>query len=144
MSLVQNVLNKKGGDVATVDHNATVLEAAEKMNERRIGAVMVMDGEKIAGIFTERDILCRIVAARKDPALVPVREVMTTKIAVCSPETTLESCRAAMTQNKMRHLPVVEGDRLVGMISSGDILARELAEQEEAIRWLHEYMHGPN
>lgn len=144
MSLVRHVLEMKGRDVARVTGDSTVLDAATVMNERRIGCVMVMDGEKIAGIFTERDILCRVVAVRKDPALTKVAEVMTTKVAVCSPETTIEACRSAMTRNKLRHLPVVDGTKLVGMVSSGDILARELKEQEETIHWLHQYMHGPN
>lgn len=144
MSLVRHVLESKGRDVARVPPDATVLQAATIMNERRIGCVMVMDDDRIAGIFTERDILCRVVAARKDPALVKVSEVMTTKVAVCSPETTIEACRSAMTRNKLRHLPVVDGTRLVGMVSSGDILARELKEQEETIHWLHQYMNGPN
>ncbi len=144
MTLVRHVIEKKGQDVAMVDREASVLEAAEKMNERRIGCVVVMHQGKIVGIFTERDILNRIVAAQKDPALTKVSEVMTAKVAVCSPDTPLESCRAAMSRNKMRHLPVVDGDRLVGMLSSGDLLAREIQEQEETIRWLHEYMHGPN
>ncbi len=144
MSLVRHLLEKKGSDVATIGEKATVLEAAGKMNERRIGCLVVVDGDKIKGIFTERDILCRVVAARRDPATTRVAEVMTSKVAVCSPNSTVESCRAAMSRNKMRHLPVVDGDRLVGMLSSGDILSRELADQEETIRWLHEYMHGPN
>lgn len=144
MTQVRHVLEKKGKEVATVDREASVLEAAQKMNERHIGAVLVLHQGKIAGIFTERDILNRVVAARKDPALTKVHEVMTSKVAVCSSDTPLESCRSAMTRNKLRHLPVVDGDRLVGMISIGDLMAREIQEQEETIRWLHEYMHGPN
>ena len=90
------------------------------------------------------DVLNRVVAEHKDPAQTPVREVMTTKIACCEQSTTLEACRTVMTKNKIRHLPVIENGKLVGMISSGDILARELKEQEETIRYLHEYMQGPN
>lgn len=142
MSLVCHVLEAKGKSVATVGPDATVLDAAEVMNRHHIGAVVVVKGEEIVGIFTERDVLNRVVAARKDPAATKVHEVMTAKVAVCAPDTPVESCRAAMTRNKLRHLPVVDGRKLVGMISSGDILARELKEQEETIRWLHEYMHG--
>ncbi|MCG8409485.1 MAG: CBS domain-containing protein [Phycisphaerales bacterium] len=144
MSLVRDVLAQKGTDVCKIDQKKTVLDAATIMNERRIGAVMVMNGDKIAGIFTERDVLNRVVAKRKDPAATKIQDVMTTKIACCEQDTTLESCRAVMTKNKIRHLPVVEGGKLVGVISSGDILAREIQDQEETIRYLHEYMHGPN
>mgnify|MGYP002623893062 CR=1 FL=1 len=144
MSLVRQVLDKKKGDVATIDRDASVQEAADLMHSRHIGALIVLHDGNIVGIFTERDLLNRVVAEKKDPAKVQVFEVMTKKVAVCSPDTPIESCRAAMTRNKMRHLPVVNDGKLVGIISSGDILARELQEQEETIRWLHEYMHGPN
>ena len=106
--------------------------------------MVVQNAGKIAGIFTERDLLNRVVATGLDPAATPVRDVMTTKLAVCTRDTTIEECRSAMTRNKMRHLPVVESGSLVGIISSGDILSRELVDQEETIRYLHEYMHGPS
>lgn len=144
MSHVSHILERKQGDVATIHEEATILEAATKMNQRKIGALVVMEEDRILGIVTERDILCRVVASRKDPATTHVRDIMTTKVAVCSPDTTLESCRSAMTSNKLRHLPVVDGKRLVGMVSIGDLMAFERAEQEQTIRWLHEYMHGPN
>lgn len=144
MSLVRHIIEQKQGGVATVDRDATAQDAAELMHARRIGAVVVLHDGNIIGIFTERDLLNRVVAEKKVPSSVKVFEVMTKKVAVCSPDTPIESCRAAMTNNKMRHLPVVNDGKLVGIISSGDILARELKEQEETIRWLHEYMHGPN
>jgi len=143
MSLVSNILEKKGKHVITVPRSATVLDAARKMHQHHVGAVLVMDESRIVGIFTERDLLNRVVAVEKDPAATPVSEVMTDRVAVCTAATTLEECRAAMTRNKMRHLPVMDGDRLVGIITSGDILARELQDQEETIRYLHEYMLGP-
>jgi CBS domain-containing protein len=140
--LVRDVLAKKGGDVASVSPSATVRDAATLMQERHIGAVMVVEGGEILGIFTERDVLYRVVAGRKDPDKTLVKDVMTAKVAFCTRDTLLEGCRAIMTRHKLRHLPVVEDGRLVGMISSGDILARELQDHEETIRYLHEYMHG--
>lgn len=144
MSLVRDVLATKGADVSTIAQDKTVLDAAAMMNERHIGALMVMNGDEIAGIFTERDVLNRVVAKKKDPAATRIREVMTKKIACCERDTTLESCRTVMTKNKIRHLPVIEDGKIVGMISSGDILAREIKDQAETIRYLHEYMQGPN
>ncbi len=144
MPKVRDLLKRKGSDVVTIDLEATVLDAAKKMNERRIGAVVVMQGEKIVGIFTERDVMNRVVAPLRDPAATRVRDVMTAKVAFCTPETPLEECRTAMTRHKIRHLPVVEDGKLAGLLSSGDLLARELAAQEETIRYLHEYMQGPN
>lgn len=144
MPIVRDILTAKGTEVSTIGPDQTVLDAAKLMNQLRIGALMVMDGEEIAGIFTERDVLNRVVAARKDPATMKVGDVMTTEIACCTLETKIEACRTAMTKNKIRHLPVIEDGKLHGIISSGDILARELKDQAETIRYLHEYMQGPN
>ena len=144
MSTVKDVLTTKGGDVATVTIQDSVMDAIKKMHDRRIGAVVVMDGEQIAGIFTERDVLNRVVYTGLNAATAKVRDVMTAKVAFCVKNTTLEACRTVMTRHKLRHLPVVENGKLVGIISSGDILARELKDQEETIKFLHEYMQGPN
>jgi CBS domain-containing protein len=144
MSLVRDVLATKDASVCTIGPDKTVLDAAVLMNHCRIGALVVLDGEKIAGIFTERDVMNRVVAEKKDAETTTVREVMTTKVAFCEQDTTLETCRGVMTKHKIRHLPVVENGKLLGMISSGDILARRIAEHEETIKYLHEYMQGPN
>ena len=144
MPIVRDILEAKGTKVSTINPDQTVLDAATLMNQQRIGAVMVLEGENISGIFTERDVLNRVVAVRKDPATTKVRDVMTTEIACCTLDTKIEACRSAMTKNKIRHLPVIEDSKLHGIISSGDILARELKDQAETIRYLHEYMHGPN
>lgn len=143
MSLVRDVLATKDSDVCTIGPDKTVLDAAALMNQCRIGAVVVLEGDKIVGIFTERDVMNRVVAEQKDAATTTVRDVMTTKVAFCEQDTTLEACRGVMTKHKIRHLPVVENGKLRGMISSGDILARRLQEHEETIKYLHEYMHGP-
>ena len=142
MSFVRDVLAAKTGDVATIDRDATVLEAARRMRERHIGALVVLAEGRIVGIFTERDMLYRIVAAERDPAATLVCDVMTDRVAFCAADTPLEACRTAMSRNRIRHLPVVEDGGLRGMILSGDILARELEDQQETIRWMHEYMNG--
>lgn len=144
MALVQHVLETKGTAVWTIDKDRTARDAARLMHERHIGSVIVMSGDIILGIFTERDLMNRVVAEDRDPKSTRVADVMTGRIAICSRDTTLEACRSAMTRNKIRHLPVVEDGKLLGIISSGDILARELKDQEETIRYLHEYMLGPN
>ncbi len=143
MSLVRDVLAAKDSDVCTIHPDKTVLDAAALMNHCRIGAVVVVEGDKIVGIFTERDVMNRVVAEKKDAATTIIRDVMTTKVAFCEQDTTLEACRGVMTKHKIRHLPVVEDGKLRGMISSGDILARRIQEHEETIKYLHEYMHGP-
>jgi CBS domain-containing protein len=144
MSLVRHVLEGKGSAVWTVRKEQTALEAAKLMHEKHIGSVVVMSGDVVVGIFTERDLMNRVVAEQRDPSQAKVIDVMTGRIAICTRDTTLEACRSAMTKNKMRHLPVVEDGKLLGIISAGDILARELKDQEETLKYLHEYMVGPN
>lgn len=140
MATVQDVLDIKGPDVVTLDAGATVLDAAQRMNERGIGGVVVMDAGAVVGIFTERDILRRVVAKRRDPARTAVREVMTTPIITCRPEAALDECRALITDKRVRHLPVMREGRLCGIITSGDILAQQVREQQDTIQHLHNYM----
>jgi len=142
MPTVQDILEKKGGRVVSIGGDATVLDAAQLMNDNRIGALVVSQGDKVVGIFTERDILCRIVAAQRDPATTKVRDVMTAPVACCLPETTRAECAAVMRHRRIRHLPVVKEDRLLGIVSIGDISADTEAEQRETIRYLHEYLYG--
>ena len=142
MPSAQTILDKKGSDVATVDRQATVLDAAKLMNERRIGAVVVTSGEHVVGIFTERDILNRVVAAGKTADDTCIGEVMTSPMACCQRRTPLDECKAVMTGKRIRHLPVVEEGKLYGLVSSGDILASECADQQATIEYLHEYLYG--
>ena len=142
MPNAQSILDMKGTDVATVDRKTTVLEAAKTMNQRRIGAVVVSEGDRVVGIFTERDILNRIVAVGKDPKTTPVGEVMTSPMACCRRDTSLAECKTVMSQKRIRHLPVVEDGKLYGMISAGDILASEVSDQQATIEYLHEYLYG--
>lgn len=144
MTLVRHVLEGKGSSVWTIERGKSALEAARLMHEKHIGSVVVMDNNEIAGIFTERDLMNRVVAENRDASKITVGDVMTARVAICSRDSTLDSCRAIMTRHKLRHLPVVEEGKLLGIISSGDILARELRDQEETIRYFHEYMLGPN
>jgi CBS domain-containing protein len=140
---VQAILDRKGARVVSIRADASVLEAARVMNTHRIGALVVTEGGKVIGIFTERDILNRVVAAERDAAATLVRDVMTTPVAVCAPQTTRLECRTVMRHRRIRHLPVVDGDRLVGIVSIGDVLEVGEAEDQETIRYLHEYLFGP-
>jgi len=142
MPNAESILEKKGGDVATVDRKTTVLDAAKTMNQRHIGAVVVTEGDRVVGIFTERDILNRVVAAGKDPMITLLGEVMTSPMACCRRDTRLAECKTVMSQKRIRHLPVVEDGKLYGMISAGDILASEVADQQATIEYLHEYLYG--
>ena len=142
MSSVQNILERKAAHVISVGCDASVLEAAQLMRDQRVGALVVTQGRNVIGIFTERDILCRVVASRRDPVTTQVREVMTAPVACCTPETSRAECRAVMRGRRIRHLPVVKDERLVGIVSIGDILEVTEAEQAETIQYLHEYLYG--
>ena len=141
MPSAQDILANKRGNVAIIGEEATVMEAAKIMSDRRIGSLVVGRREQIVGIFTERDVLNRVVARHLDPSVTLVKEVMTTPVACCQPTTKLAECRSVMTEKRIRHLPVVKDNVLLGMISSGDILALELGEQRQTIEYLHEYLY---
>lgn len=143
MPSVNDILLHKGARVATVARETSVLKAASDMNKHHIGALVVVDGEEVIGIFTERDILNRVVAANRDPAATLVAEVMTSPIAFCHESTTLAECQQVMTQKRIRHLPVMEDGQLRGIISTGDILAGQVASQQTTIEYLNEYLYGP-
>jgi len=142
MATVQSILTQKGRQVVSTMVGDSVLDAATLMNQRGIGGLIVLDGDQVVGMFTERDILRRVVAAQRDPARTPVGEVMTTPVAVCRGETSLEECRAVMTAKRIRHLPVMDEDRVCGIITIGDLMAREVTEHEATIQYLNEYIFG--
>jgi len=143
MPKVQDILSHKGSDVATIEADRTVVDAAQEMNRRRIGSLVVMKGQRVVGIFTERDILVRVVAERRDPDKTPVGEVMTTPVVCCVPETDLAECRDIVTNRRIRHIPICVAGKLVGIVTSGDILARESMEKEVTLESLSEYIGGP-
>jgi len=142
MATAQSILDLKGAEVATIDREASVLDAAKLMNSKHIGALVVSTGDRVVGIFTERDILNRVVAVSRDPAKTTVGDVMTAPMACARRDTKLSECRSVMTAKRIRHLPVVEDGRLYGMIWSGDILATEVEDKQATIEYMHEYLHG--
>jgi CBS domain-containing protein len=143
MATVRDLLSIKGTDVAAVSPETTVYEAAVKMNERRIGSVVVQRDGRLCGIFTERDILRRIVAEGRDAAVTCVEEVMTTELVCCRLHTPLEEARGTMKNRRIRHLPVVDDDdKLLGLVSIGDLNAHEAHSQEQTIYLLQEYICG--
>jgi CBS domain-containing protein len=143
MPTVRDILCHKGREVATIDRSRTVVDAAVLMNSQRIGSLVVLDAREVIGIFTERDILVRVVAARRNPETTAVGEVMTAPVVCCTPDAELHECKALVTNQRLRHIPVVEDGCLVGIITSGDLMAREAFEREETIESLAEYIGGP-
>jgi CBS domain-containing protein len=140
MPNVRELLAKKGTVVVAVTPKNTVLHAAHLMNEKGIGGVVVLDDSRLAGIFTERDIMRRVVAAQRDPAATLVGDVMTSECLTISADLEISACRAMMSTRRIRHLPVMHDGGLVGMVTSGDILAFEVAAAEAQIEQLEKYV----
>lgn len=143
MSTVKNLLKKKGAEVFSTTPDATVFDAIQLMIECNVGALLVLDNQKVAGILSERDCTRKVLGAEKSPRGVRVREVMTPAVVFAYPEFTLEACLAIMTQKRVRHLPVLTRERHpVGMISLGD-LGKEITEsQANAIQRLENLVTG--
>ena len=112
------------------------------MREHKVGCLVVFDQDRVAGIFTERDVLQRVVGEQRDPAQTTVGEVMTDEVFCCTPETHVAEARSAMKNRRLRHLPVMDAGRLIGLVSIGDLNAHLVADQEQTIFALHEYMNG--
>lgn len=125
------ILDRKGRQVYSVTPTMTVSEAVDEMNRHRVGSVMVLDGGRLVGIFTERDVLRRVVGAGIDPRRSLVADVMTAGVLTISPDATLEETMVLFTEKRCRHLPVVDNGRLVGTISIGDI-TRWMADHHRA------------
>jgi CBS domain-containing protein len=131
----------EGREVITIDSRSSVLDAARVMARHQIGAVPVVDGDRLAGIFTERDVLVRVVAAGLDPAATPVTTVMSTKLIVADACEAYDVCLRRMQQAGVRHLVVLDAGRLDGIISLRDLIAVDLSEKAEAITLLNAYVH---
>lgn len=144
MSKVADILANKDGAVVTIGENETVLSATRTMNDHKIGALVVTDGEgHVVGMFTERDVLRRVVAEQQDPGGIVVARVMTSEVVVCEADMPLEDCRQLMRDRRIRHLPVVNAEgKLQGMVSIGDLNAQLANHHEIEIRYLSEYIHG--
>jgi CBS domain-containing protein len=142
MAIIREILSQKGSQVWSIGTSATALQAALLMNEHKIGGLVVIDQGRVAGMFTERDIL-RLVADRRDPAQTSVGDVMTEEVVCCAPTTPVDEAKSAMKNRRVRHLPVVgEDERLLGVISIGDLNAYETADHQQTIFMMSEYLYG--
>ncbi len=139
---VRNLLAEKRRGVETIGADRTVSDAVQQMNENRIGSVLVTTGGEPVGIFTERDVLVRVIAERKNPDQVSLREVMTKEIVSVPPDTTVADALVLMSHHRCRHLPVIENNSVVGMISIGDLTNWLVRRQEHRIDDLHRYISG--
>lgn len=137
---IRAVLEHKGHYIETVPHYTTVLDAVERMNEVRIGALVVVEGDRVVGIFTERDVLTRVIAGRLEPATTLVSDVMTRDLLTISADASVTEAMVQVTDKRCRHLPVFDGPRLVGLVSIGDLTSWVVRDQERTITDLNDYV----
>lgn len=141
-SIVQVVRAKKDAVVHTIAPTASVLSAIKKMAQHEIGALLVVDGEQIVGMVTERDYARKIVLMGRLSQDTPVRDIMSSPVMYVGPNHTNEQCMALMTENRLRHLPVLENGKLVGLVSIGDLVKDIISEQQFVIEQLEHYIMG--
>jgi len=139
---VRHLLEQKGGNVWTIRRDATVFDALAKMAEKDVGSLVVMDGEKLVGIITERHYSRNVILKGKKSPTTVVSDIMERDVIHVRPEQSVESCMALMTEKRVRHLPVIEGQKVVGINSIGDLLKSIICKQKFVIDELEHYIHG--
>ena len=142
MTTAHDILRLKGQTVHAVRPDDTVLAALGVMAQHDIGAVLVLEGDHVAGILTERDYARKVALAGRASKDSPVRAIMTVDVVCVSPSHTVENCMGVMTERRVRHLPVVEGGRVIGLVSIGDLVKATIYEQEFTINQLKNYIAG--
>ena len=142
MTTARQILGAKGGEVWSVGPDTTVLETLRLLADKGIGAVVVMDDERLAGIFTERDYARKVVLAGRSSKEARISEVMTPQVVCVAPERSVDECLALMTDKRVRHLPVVEHKKVIGLVSIGDLVKAKIADHEHTIEQLQSYITG--
>ena len=143
MATVSKLLEKKGKELIAVSPDAVIRDAITKMAEKSAGTALVMDGNKLVGIFSERDFIRKIYLKDQCGKGVMVKEIMSTSLTTVIPDTPLEDCMNLMTDKRIRHLPVLDGDQVVGIVSIGDIVKYMVNEKDFLIKNLESYISGP-
>jgi CBS domain-containing protein len=142
MKTLQRVLEAKGDQVYSTGPDTSVFDALGEMSERDVGALIVLEHGKVVGIFSERDYARKIILAGKSSRETAVREIMTTRVVYARPDLSLEECLALMTDKRIRHLPVMHGEELVGVVSIGDLVKGIIDDQRFLISQLESYVSG--
>jgi CBS domain-containing protein len=142
MTTMRQLLDRKDRAVFSVGPEAPVLEAIRAMAEHHVGALLVMKGEVLAGIVSERDYARKVILRGRSSSDTPVRDIMSSPVLTVSPDTSVEQCMQIVTDKRVRHLPVVEAGRVIGMVSIGDLVKAVIAEQQQQIQQLESYIHS--
>jgi CBS domain-containing protein len=142
MITVRQLLRAKGHDVWHIAPDASVYDALKLMADKEVGALLVLEGEDLIGIISERDYARKVILKEKSSMDTPIKEIMTHEVISVRPEQTLQECMALMTDKRIRHLPVLENDQLIGIISIGDVVKAIISQQEFMIEQLERYIEG--
>jgi CBS domain-containing protein len=142
MNLVKDILAEKGSQVWTISPEAKVIDALKLMAERSVGAIVVMYKNQVTGILSERDYARKVILKGRSSADTPVKEIMTFQVYYVNSTTTSEECLALMTQKRIRHLPVIDGEKLIGIVSIGDVVKSIISHQKVTIENLQNYIMG--
>lgn len=142
MGKVRDILQIKGHEVVAVGPTVMVYEAIERMCEKNVGGLLIIEGEKVLGIFTERDYARKLILKGKSSKDTEIQELMTRELITVTPDTTIEECMKLMTNKHIRHLPVIDQDKLTGIISIGDVVRSVIEEQKHIIEHLEHYITG--
>ena len=142
MTTIAQLLNTKGNQIWSVEPKATIFEALEIMSEKEIGALLVMEDGKLTGIFSERDYARKVILKGKSSKETLVGELMTKKVFYVDPQKTINDCMAMMTAKRIRHVPVIEDNQVMGIVTIGDVVNQIISEQEVTINHLENYITG--
>ena len=142
MRNVSQIIERKGSQVVSVTRQAPVLEAIRVMAEHHIGAVLVMEGEQLLGIASERDYARKVVLQGRSSSDTPVHAIMSAPVVCVGPQDSVTDCMAIMTERHIRHLPVIDGGRLAGILSIGDLVKELIEDQKQEISYLQQYIAG--
>jgi CBS domain-containing protein len=141
MTTVRHLIDRKGRQIFSIEPESPVLEAIRLMAEHHIGALLVMKGNELRGIVSERDYARKVILHGKSSADTPVSEIMSSPVVTVSATQTVQDCMQLMTDRRVRHLPVVEGGRVMGMVSIGDLVKAVIEDQQQTIEQLESYIH---
>ena len=142
MKLVQHLLDSKGREIISIVEEASVYDAVKLMADRGVGSLLVMDGDELKGIVTERDYARKAIIKGRSSESTQVREIMTTDLVTTTSAQTVNECMTIMSERRIRHLPVMSGREVVGMISIGDLVKAIISDQQEEIEQLEHYISG--
>ena len=142
MKTIKQILSIKGNDVFTINPSMRVVDAVKEMAQKRVGALVVLNEDKVKGIITEQDFTRRVILKDLDSSSTLVDDIMTKQVCVIKPEQSINDGMAIMTEKCVRHLPVIENEKLIGLISIGDLVKEVISEQEFLIEQLEQYIHS--